>query len=87
MTFGDDQPEDAWHPDDSVAEQLDDLTRRARLLEAAGPGAELIPADPAAALDAIAAVVARARTRGVTGMELERVLELEADVAYVRGRL
>lgn len=30
--FGDSEPEDGWHPDDSVLEQLDNIRRRIRLL-------------------------------------------------------
>jgi len=36
--FGDSEPEDGWHPDDSVLEQLDNIRRRIRLLrDSVGP--------------------------------------------------
>jgi hypothetical protein len=33
--FGDSEPEDAWHPDDPIPEQLDNIRRRIILLVAA----------------------------------------------------
>lgn len=36
--FGDSEPEDSWHPDDPVPEQLDNLRRRLQLLrDSVGP--------------------------------------------------
>jgi len=32
LTFGDSEPEDSWHPDDPVPEQLENLRRRLVLL-------------------------------------------------------
>jgi hypothetical protein len=33
--FGDSEPEDAWHPDDTIVEQLENIRRRIVLLAAA----------------------------------------------------
>ena len=33
--FGDSEPEDSWHPDDTVEEQLENIRRRIVLLAAA----------------------------------------------------
>lgn len=85
VLFGDSEPEDGWDPDDSVAEQVDNLVRRAELLSRrrvrlAGDGA-------AATLDALSDIVRRARRKRLYGRDLVRADQLDEDIAFVRGRL
>jgi hypothetical protein len=81
--FGDDEPEDAWHPDDDPAVQLDQLRRRAALLW-------LFHRDqpPLNTLDDIADAVRRARDRGdLTPRSRLRADQLDEDIHHLRGRL
>lgn len=84
ITFGDDEPEDAWHPNDPVIEQLRNLVRRAELLE----GRHLrFSGDPDDVLEALGDLVAKARRRRLNGREIVRVNQLDEDISYVAGRL
>lgn len=85
VTFGDDEPEDAWDPGDPVPVLVDDLLRRVELL--VGHGVRTGSDDPAATLDAIAHLVEVARRRHLGPHDLERARELDEDIATVRGRL
>lgn len=85
IDFGDAEPEDAWHPDDSIVEQVENLIRRAELLlghRLTRPGT-----DPESVLHALAHVVVRVRRRRPHGRELLRVDQLDEDIEYVRSRL
>jgi hypothetical protein len=85
ILFGDVEPEDAWDRGDSTDLLIANLIARAILLERRWvrvPGD-----DPAATLDALAALVAVARRRRLTGRDLVRADELDADIVYLRGRL
>ena len=82
MSYGDDEPEDAWHPDDPPHVQLDQLRRRALLLylfERHPP--------PLHTLDDIAAAVAAARRRTLTARATVRADQLDEDIIYLRGRI
>lgn len=80
--FGDDEPEDAWDPDDDPAIQLDQLRRRAALLYLSRPQPTLDT------LDDVDVAVIRARLRGdLTARETIRADQLDADLAHLRARL
>ena len=83
--FGDYEPEDAWHPDDTVAEQLRNLIARAELLDRRQLrfGSD----DPHDILDALATIVAAARRRRLDPRDVLRVRDLEEDIFFIRGRL
>lgn len=83
--FGDIEPEDSWHPEDPVAEQLTNLVRRAELLE--GRSLRAAYSDPHDTLDVLAVIVAAARRRRLTGRELLRADQLDEDIAFIRRRL
>lgn len=82
--FGDATPEDAWHPDDPVAELVANLERRAALLP--GRGRRRWPDDPADALEALADLVAVVgRRRRLEHVDRVRLADMATDIAYVRG--
>jgi hypothetical protein len=85
IEFGDDEPEDAWDPGDAVPVLLEDLTRRARLLEPSWTAP--LPPDQAQALDRLEWVVEQARCRDLDAHDLERARELLEDIGYLRGRV
>ena len=85
VEFGDDEPEDAWSPDDPVAVQINDLIRRVELL--VGYKVRFGEDHPTAVLDAIAQLVVEARQRDLSHHDLVRADELDEDVAFVRGRI
>lgn len=81
--FGDDEPEDAWHPDDDPAVQLDQLRRRALLLWIFRPEIPRLET-----LEDIAAAVRRARRRrDLTARDTLRADQLDEDIAHLRARL
>ena len=83
--FGDDEPEDAWHPDDPVDEQVAQLIRRAELLDRRNI---LIPrGNHVVTLQALAELVALARRRRLTDRDVVRADHLDEDIAHVRNRL
>lgn len=86
LTFGDDEPEDAWCPTDDTDVLLDDLRRRAALLER-GRGGVPESGEPGGVLDALQRIVDAARRRRLTGHDLERAKELADDIAFLRGRV
>lgn len=83
MTVFDDwEPEDSWDADDDVADQLDNLRARVRLLY------RMRPAPPLDFLDDIAEAVALARVaRPLSAREVLRADQLDEDIIYVRARL
>ena len=83
--FGDDEPEDAWHPDDPVEELVANLDRRlvllgVRIRERRGTISER--------LDEIVDRVDRVRRRPIlTDRERERIRQIDEDVAFLRERI
>lgn len=82
--FGDDEPEDGWHPDDPFGVLVDNLFRRLALLEH-----ETTSAIRHAQLDVIASRLSRyQRTRGgLSPRDQIRVDQLADDLALLRTRL
>ena len=79
--FGDDEPEDAWDPEDPTDLLVDDLVRRVALLER-GPVA--VPTDNLLdSLRRLSELVAAARQRRLAGPDLERADELDADITFL----
>jgi hypothetical protein len=79
--WGDDEPEDAWDPDDPTDVLVADLIRRVALLErdpVAVPTDNLLDS-----LRCLSELVAVARQRRLTGHDLERADELDADITYL----
>jgi hypothetical protein len=85
-TFGDYEPEDAWHPDDSPGEQVENLRRRLILLLAAALAGD-DDFELRDVLRLIAAFVAITRLRDLTGRALLRADQLDEDIAFIRARL
>jgi len=83
--FGDDEPEDAWHPDDAIPIQLDNLVRRAELLTR--KRVRLHGDEPRQVLDALADLVLKARRKRLLGRELVRADQLDEDIDFVRRRV
>jgi len=84
LLFGDTEPEDAWHPDDTVAEQLQNLVRRTELLT----GRRLrLTGEPIDILDALRDTVRRARRKRLIGREVVRADQLDEDIAHVFTRV
>jgi hypothetical protein len=82
--FGDVEPEDAWDPGDTVAEQIENLVRRGMLLE---PDVLIPRGDPGVTLDALADLVRLARTRQLTERERVRANDLDDDIKFITRRL
>jgi hypothetical protein len=80
--FGDDEPEDAWHPDDPVNEQVVNLRRRLALLidsdEWWSPRSELL---------LYRAVLALVRLNRLSPRDVLRADDLDTDIAFVLDRL
>lgn len=84
MSFGDAEPEDSWDIDDSVAEQIQNLVRRAELLT----GRRLrLAGEPIDILDALRETVRRVRRKRLYGRALVRADQLDEDITFVLGRL
>lgn len=83
--YGDAEPEDAWHPGDAPAEQIENLARRLTLVDGMPPprGTSL-----RAVLEAIAhrADVAARRHR-LTERDRLRLVQIVEDLELVRSRL
>jgi hypothetical protein len=85
ITFGDDEPEDAWDADDTIPEQIANLTRRFELLI---HGRVRLTGDSVEdQLDQLAALVRKARRKRLLGRERLRATQVDEDLAYVRSRL
>jgi hypothetical protein len=85
ITFGDDEPEDAWDADDTIPEQIANLTRRVELLI---HGRVRLTGDSVEdQLDQLAALVRKARRKRLLGRERLRATQVDEDLAYVRSRL
>lgn len=81
--FGDTEPEDAWHPDDPIPMQLDNLLRRTNLL---GSLPELHDRD--LLIEALEQRVTQIEQRRgmLDGRDLIRLEQLVEDLALVRSR-
>lgn len=85
MTFADFEPEDAWHPDDAVAELARNLGRRIALVDELP---EPRGVSRAAVLGAIAHRLEQAqRRRNLNDRARLRLVQLEQDLAHARSRL
>ena len=84
--FGDDDPEDAWHPDDPPAELVANLERRAVLLDAAAYQPDPT-ADPLQRVAVLTALVARWQRMRWSARNLVRLDLLAEDLEHVRRRL
>lgn len=85
MTFGDYEPEDAWHPDDSVLEQARNLAKRIALVDhlAATKGTS-----PGPMLAAIRHRYELAlRRRNLSDRDRLRLAQLGDDLELAEGRL
>jgi hypothetical protein len=82
--FGDREPEDAWHPHDSITEQLRNLGQRIALLD----GEPRPLGSPSALLDSITQRIRASVSLGVSSeRQVTRLIQLIEDVALVRSRL
>lgn len=79
--FGDDEPEDAWHPDDDPAVLTANLRRRLALLDG-GPAQGSYPA-----MDFRLAAWSTDRAATATPRQLIRALQLAVDLRHLRDRL
>ena len=84
MSQFEDEPEDYWHPDDPVAEQIRNLRLRLGLLFT---GDAPIDSPLVTELEVIAAALGVARRRRLSERNLLRADDLEADLEYVWDRL
>lgn len=85
--FGDDEPEDAWHPDDPIEELLDNLDRRCTIL---GERKELREhLTPVEWLEEIEARLERIRVRRheLSAEEWVRAGMIEDDVEFLWTRM
>ena len=87
VEFGDVEPEDAWDPGDTPAEQVENLRRRVVLLIVAALRAGDTDAELRDVLTMITVLVAIARLRGLNTRGLLRAAHLEEDIALIRNRL
>lgn len=82
--FGDREPEDAWHPQDSVAEQLRNLGQRIALLD----GGPRPVGSPSALLDSITQRLRDSISMGFSDeRKVTRLIQLIEDAALVRSRM
>jgi len=83
--FGDDEPEDAWHPDDAVPIQVDNVLRRVELLlrRKHRLTGDTVPEQ----LEQLTSLVRKARRRRLLGRELLRADQADEDIDYIRSRL
>ena len=78
------EPEDSWDATDSVAEQIQNLVRRAERLT----GRRLrMMGEPIDVLDTLRETVRRARRKRLYGRELVRADQLDEDITFVVGRI
>ena len=83
--YGDDEPEDAWHPDDSIAEQVRNLARRMRLLDG-GPEPR---GTPVVVLDTIREriIIVIKHRQKMNDRAIIRLIQLIEDAGFVSRRL
>ena len=82
--FGDREPEDAWHPHDSIAEQLRNLGQRIALLD----GQPRPLGNERALLDSLTQRIRDSISMGFSDeRKVTRLIQLIEDVALVRSRM
>jgi hypothetical protein len=87
VIFGDDEPEDAWHPDDSLDELADNLRRRIELLDGE-PTDEWGQGSLAERLAEVERRLDRRQRAGpLTDRQRLRAIDLIEDLYFVRERL
>lgn len=85
MTYGDYEPEDAWHPDDPVRDLARNLARRIVLVDGL---AEPTGVSARSLLGAVQhRYEAARRRRDLTDRQRLRLEQLGADIAHARSRL